>query len=180
MSSKLFTVSTEILVEIVSLLPSQDIITCSRTCRRLRILVLDTPLLQYLTYAHRAGVKDNHPPGLTIPDRFARLRQWEEAWNNLDAMAPTGGRFELKDQPRMRRTSMLRDGFLIIACFQDEPGDAGVPGFSFINLRSPATPLETTEIYRNIVAFDFCIEQNIVAILHKYVVLRSDCFPGFL
>ena len=167
MSSKLFTISTEILVEVLSLLPSQDIITCSKTCRRLRILVLDTPLLQYLTYAHRAGVEDNLPPGLTIPDRFARLRQWEEAWNNLDARLPTRGRLEMVDLPKMRRTSMLRDGFLILACFPYEPGDAEMPGFSLVNLRSPAPPQEQTEIYQDMVAFDFSIEQNMIAILHK-------------
>ncbi|KAI0246937.1 hypothetical protein BJV78DRAFT_89941 [Lactifluus subvellereus] len=166
-SSKLFTLSTEILVEIVSLLPSQDVITCSRTCRRLRSLVLDTPLLQYLTYAHRAGVEDNLTPGLTIPDRFARLRQWEEAWNNLDAMAPTGGRFELKDQPSMRRTSMLRDDFLILACFLYETWDVRVPGFFLINLRSPAPPLGQTKIHRDVIGFEFSIEQNMLAILHK-------------
>ncbi|KAI0246938.1 hypothetical protein BJV78DRAFT_1250043 [Lactifluus subvellereus] len=166
MSSKLFTLSTEILIKIVSLLPSQDIITFSRTCRQLRSLVLDTPLLQYLTYAHRAGVEDNLTPGLTIPDRFARLRQWEEAWNNLDAAAPTG-RFELRDQPSMLRTSMLRDGFLILACFQYEPGDTVVPFFFSINLRSPSTPLRQTKIYRDIVTFEFSIEQNMIAMLHK-------------
>jgi hypothetical protein len=119
---------------------------------------------------HDAGLEDDFPPGLTIPDRFARLRRWEAAWNNLDAMAPSGGRFELKDLPIMRRTSMLRDGFLILCWYLKRPleDNAGMPGHSMANLRSPHRGFQTTNVGSDPLAFEFSIEQNMVAMLQMW------------
>jgi hypothetical protein len=169
MSSKLFTLSTEILVEILYLLQPQDIIACSRTCHRLETVVLDTPKLQYIVSRHCACVEDDDlPPSLTITDRLERLRRWEASWKNLDTMAPSGGRFEHEDLPIMRRTSMLRDGYLVVPCYQNNPEDDNTPGYSMMNLRSPNEGFRVDDFHfprGDVIAFEFSIEQNFMVAL---------------
>ena len=81
-------------------------------------LILNTPPLHYIVYIHEAGLEDDFPPGLAITDRLAISQRWQASWNNIDAMAPSGGRFKLNDLPIMRRTSMFRDGFLILCRYK--------------------------------------------------------------
>ncbi|KAH8994247.1 hypothetical protein EDB92DRAFT_1944130 [Lactarius akahatsu] len=167
MSSRLLSLPTEILVDVLFRLPFQDLIACSWACRRLRALVSDTPLLQYVAYAHRAGVADRFPPGLTVPDRFATLQRWEAAWGRLDAMAPSGGSVVLRKRPHMKTTCMLRDGVLVAACFKDEPADEELAGYAAIDLlgRSGGGWAET-QFAEDVVALDVSVAQNLVAMLH--------------
>jgi F-box domain len=167
MSSKLFTLSTEILVEILYLLQARDIIACSKTCRHLATVVLDQPNLQYIVSRHCAYVEDDDPPPSTTTDRLERLRRWEESWKNLDTMAPSGGRFEHNDLPIMRRTSMLRDGYLIVPCYKNEIEDRETPGYSMLNLRSPNEVFRHDDFHfrGDVIAFEFSIEQNFVVAL---------------
>lgn len=167
MSSRLLSLPAEILVDVLFRLPFRDLIACSWACRRLRALVSDTPLLQYVAYAHRAGVADRFPPGLTVPDRFATLQRWEAAWSRLDAMAPSGGRVVLRKRPHMKTTCMLRDGVLVAACFKDEPADEELAGYAAIDLqgRSGGEWAET-QFEEDVVALDVSVAQNLVAMLH--------------
>jgi hypothetical protein len=135
MSSKFLSLPSEILIDVLFHLPFQDLLSCSRSCRCLHALFSETPLLQYVTYAHRAGVVDRFPAGLTIPDRFAALRRWEAAWGTLDAMAPSGGRVALCQRPHMKTACMLREGFLVAACFKDEPADEEQACYAAMDLR---------------------------------------------
>jgi F-box-like len=161
MSSKLSTLSTEILVEILYLLQAQDIIACSRTCRRLDAVVLDTPKLQYIVARHCACVEDDDlPPSLTITDRLERLHRWEASWKNLDTMAPSCRRFEDEDQWIMRRTSMLRDGYLVVPSYQLKPEDGNTPGYSMMNLRSLDGDFLGDHFRGDVIAFEFSVEQN--------------------
>ncbi len=179
MSSKFLSLPAEILVDVLFRLPFQDLMACSMACRRLRALVSDTPLLQYVAYAHRAGVTDRFPPGLTVPDRFAALRRWEAAWSSLDAMAPSGGRVVLHKRPHMKTTCMLRDGFLVAACFKDEPADEELAGYAAIDLQgrsveSAGDGWAETQFEEDVVALDVSVAQNLVAMLHVCVVDSSE------
>ena len=71
----------------------------------------------------------------------------------------------------MKTRSMLRDGFLVVAQFNDEPEDEGIACYSAIDLRSSAAGWRRKEIQCPIIAFDCLIEQNLVATLHTYVIL---------
>ncbi|KAH9012211.1 hypothetical protein EDB84DRAFT_1569296 [Lactarius hengduanensis] len=176
MSSRLLSLPAEILVDVLFRLPFQDLIACSWACRRLRALVSDTPLLQYVAYAHRAGVADRFPSGLTVPDRFATLQRWEAAWGRLDAMAPSGGRVVLRKRPHMKTTCMLRDGVLVAACFKDAPADEELAGYAAIDLqgRSGGEWAET-QFAEDVVALDVSVAQNLVAMLHVCVRFSSAC-----
>ena len=71
----------------------------------------------------------------------------------------------------MKTKSLLRDGFLAVANFNDEPEDEGIADYSAIDLRSLATGWRRTEIQCPIIAFGCLIEQNLVATLHTYAIL---------
>jgi F-box domain len=169
-SSILLSLSPEVLVEILFLLPARDIVACSRTCHLLHTLVLETQLLQYIIYTHCAGVDDRFPRGLTVPQRFAFLERWEEAWRDSDGLDPSGGRVKLMNPAGLKTQSMLRDGFLVVAHFKVEAEDKGMAGYSAIDLRSPSMGWRRTDIPCHIIAFDCSIEQNLVATLHMYVI----------
>ena len=177
MPSKFLSLPAEILVDVLFRLPFQDLMACSRTCRPLRALVSDTPLLQYVAYAHRAGVTDRFPPGLSVPDRFAALRRWEAAWSSLDALAPSGGSVALRKRPHMKTACMLRDGFLVAACFKDEPADEEHAGYAMIDLRNRRSVDADTDgewaerrFEEDVVALDVSVAQNLVAMLHVCVI----------
>ena len=175
-SSKLLSLSPEVLIEIIFLLPARDIVACSRTCHLLHTLVLETQLLQYVIYTHCAAVDDRFPCGLTVPQRFAFLERWEEAWRDSDGLDPSGGRVKLMIPVDLKTQSMLRDGFLVVSHFKVEAEDEGIAGYSAIDLRSPSMVWRRTDIPCHIIAFDCSIEQNLVATLHVYVTpLITPC-----
>ncbi|KAH9960553.1 hypothetical protein BGW80DRAFT_929564 [Lactifluus volemus] len=169
----LFTFPTEILIKILCLLKARDIVAFSGTCHHLQSIVVNTPILQYIIYMNCAGLEDDLRPGLAIPDRYARLRRWEAAWNNLDGMAPSVGRFEFNDLQATSSASMLRDGFLIVPYKKRGLGGIGrghyckskCAGFAMMDLRSPDSGFRTTRVDGDLVAFDVSIEQNMVAML---------------
>jgi hypothetical protein len=175
MLSKFLSLPAEILVDVLFRLPFQDLMICSRACRWLRALISDTPLLQYVAYAYRAGVADRFPPGLTIPDRFALLQRWEAAWSYLDAMKPSGGSVALRRRPHMKTTCMLRDGFLVAACFKDEHADEEQAGYAAIDLQGRSVGSDgdgwvEMRFEEDVIALDVSVEQNLVAMLHVCVV----------
>lgn len=172
-SSILLSLSPEVLVEILFLLPARDIVACSRACHLLHTVVLETQLLQYVIYAHCAAVDDRFPRGLTVPQRFAFLERWEEAWRECDGLDPSGGRVKLMNPAGLKTRSMLRDGFLVVSHFKVEAEDEGMAGYSSIDLRSPSAGWRRTDIPCHIIAFDCSIEQNLVATLHMYVIPLS-------
>jgi hypothetical protein len=171
MSSNFLSLPAEILIDVLFHLPFQDLLSCSQACQRLHALYSDSPLLQYVTYAHRAGVTDRFPAGLTVPDRFAALRRWEAAWdNNLDAMAPSDGSVALRRRPHMKTTCMLREGFLVAACFKDEPADDGKAGYAAIDLQDRSAGAWTEiRFAEDVIALDVSVAQNLVAMLHVCV-----------
>jgi hypothetical protein len=73
--SKYIYLRIETLVEILlspSSGPHSQLIACSRTCSLLWTLALDTPMFQYIAYAHMAGSDDIRPiPVLTLPEHFS-------------------------------------------------------------------------------------------------------------
>jgi hypothetical protein len=179
-TSKFLTLFNEILVEILFLLPARDIVACSRTCHLLHTLVLDTQLLQYVIYTHYAAVDDRFQAGLTVPERFAILERWEEAWRDSNGLDPSGGRFEMMTLTNTDLTheGMLRDGFLVVAHLKYDTENEGIAGYSALDLRSPAPSWRHTETHCPMIAFDCSIEQNLVATLHTYVILLSKPSNG--
>ena len=167
MTSKFLSLPAEILISVLFCLPQQDLTSISQSCRHLHTLYSSTPLLQYLAYTYRAGVVDRFPAGLTVPERFAVLRRWEKAWGEgLDALAPSGGSVTLRRRPHMKTACMLREGFLVAACFKDEPADEEQAGYAAIDLLAEDSEWTEMRFEEDVVALDVSVAMNLVAMLH--------------
>ena len=84
-------------------------------------------------------------------------------------MAPSDESLALRRRPHMKTACMLRDGFLIAACFKDEPGDDGQAGYSAIDLLDGSAVWTEMRFAEDVIALDVSVAQNLVAILHVCV-----------
>jgi len=87
-SPPLFSLSNELLIEILSNLSPYDIYACRHTCRQLNELIVNSQLLQYISRTALSGVFDPLDPGLSLPDRIEALGRWETSWMELDLREP--------------------------------------------------------------------------------------------
>jgi hypothetical protein len=81
---RLLTLSPELLVQIISYLSFDNIISCEASCRHLSGVVNSSVLLKYLKEAGRTGVYDPLDAGFTFPERLEKLRLWQKSWEDLD------------------------------------------------------------------------------------------------
>ena len=85
----IFSLSNELLIEIISNLCPDDIHTCRQTCRQLNDLIVNSQLIQYIIRTALSGVFDPLDPGLSFPERLDALQRWEIAWTEMDLREPT-------------------------------------------------------------------------------------------
>jgi hypothetical protein len=84
----IFSLSNELLIEIISNLCPNDINACRQTCRQLDDLIVNSQLIQYIIRTALSGVFDPLDPGLSLPERFDALLRWETAWAEVDLHTP--------------------------------------------------------------------------------------------
>ena len=84
----LFSLSNELLIQILSNLRPADIYACRFTCRQLNDLIVNSQMLQYIARTALSGVSDPLDPGLSLPDRIEALERWETAWREMDLRKP--------------------------------------------------------------------------------------------
>jgi hypothetical protein len=84
----IFSLSNELLIEIVSNLYPNGIYACRQTCRKLNDLIINSELIQYILRTALSGMYDPLDPGLTLPERLEELERWETAWAELDLREP--------------------------------------------------------------------------------------------
>ena len=80
----IFSLSNELLIEIISNLCPNDIFACRGACRQLNDLIVDSQLIQYIIRTALSGVYDPLDPGLSLPERLVALERWETAWQEVD------------------------------------------------------------------------------------------------
>ncbi|KAH9963629.1 hypothetical protein BC827DRAFT_1266400 [Russula dissimulans] len=85
----IFSLSNELIIEIISNLCPEDIYACRRTCHQLNDLIINSQLIQYIIRTALSGVFDPLDPGLSLPDRLDALQRWEIAWAEMDLREPT-------------------------------------------------------------------------------------------
>src|SRR6266436_5933375 len=86
----LFSLSNELLIEIISDLRPLDIHACQCACRRLNNVIVNSQLVQYILRTALSGVFDPLEPGISLPDRLDALERWETAWREMDLGKPIG------------------------------------------------------------------------------------------
>ena len=84
----LFSLSNELLIEIISNLRPADINACQFACRRLNNVIVNSQLIQYILRTALSGVFDPLEPGTSLPDRIDALERWETAWREMDLSKP--------------------------------------------------------------------------------------------
>jgi hypothetical protein len=84
----LFSLSNEILIEIISNLRPLDIHACQCACRRLNEVIVSSQLIQYILRTALSGIFDPLEPGMSLPDRLDALERWETAWREMDLSKP--------------------------------------------------------------------------------------------
>jgi hypothetical protein len=75
--------STELIIQILRLLPPNEILSARLISHTFNSAIQDSVLLQYLIEAFAAGVEDNPYCTLSTADRLAALRKREDAWSAL-------------------------------------------------------------------------------------------------
>jgi hypothetical protein len=179
MEPRFFTLSAEILVEILAHLQLQDIIACKLTCSMLRDVIAHSSLLQYNIQGFLAGVHDPMIPGASIADRSKALRCLENAWQDLDVRKWTARITRGTAWPWLNYAT--HDDYLL-AIRGDSDNPAQAPGYSYIDLRQ--SPLFTDLRWRRVdvtwhgqhCVFAFAADENdlavVVTCVHPSFVLK--------
>lgn len=70
----------EVLLSIAINLALDDIASCLLLCRRLSVLISESPLMQYLIRTMLHGLHDPLISDMSIPERVHALDSWEKSW----------------------------------------------------------------------------------------------------
>jgi hypothetical protein len=84
----LFSLSNELLIQIISNLRPLDIYSCQCACRTLNDIIVNSQLIQYILRTALSGVFDPLESGIPLPDRLDALERWETSWREMDLSKP--------------------------------------------------------------------------------------------
>ena len=180
---RLFSLSNELLIKVVSSLRPLDIHACQCTCRKLNQVIVNSQLIQYILRTALSGVFDPLEPGISLPDRLDALERWETAWREMDLRKPTASIDALvRDVNLNEPLVQYFDEQHVIAC-----RTGYVPAsYSFLDLRtwpsSPTNVMRWTTIDIQIpyvLLFVFAPELNLSAAF-SYVNLSPSHRGAFL
>ena len=164
--TQLFSLSNELLIEIISNLRPLDIHACQCACRRLNKVIVDSLLIQYI---FRTALSSIEPiePDMSLPDRLDALDRWETVWREMDLRKPIAS----IDLPG--RDTLLSEQH-VIAC-HTEPRGSETVSYSFLDLHtwssSPTGDMGWTTIdiqNSNALSFAFAPELNL-SVTFSYV-----------
>ena len=160
----LFSLSNELLIEIISNLCPVDIYACRRTCRRLNVVIINSHLIQYIMRTALSGVFDPLEPGLSLPDRLDALERWETSWMEMDLREPNvivGPPVSAENIP-VRGPGLLSGQYFIV--YSETIGASAF--YSFLDmhatsLHTSATRWTTIEIDAPVPVFAFAPELDL-------------------
>jgi hypothetical protein len=159
----LFSLSNELLIEIISTLCPVDIYACQCTCRRLNSVIINSQLIQYIKRTALNGVFDSLGPGLSLPDRLDVLERWETAWMEMDLREPNAlidGPVSAEGVPLLGRRYLSGQYIIMTESF----GTSGFYFFLDMHARSSHTNAArwtTIRIDSLVFAFAFVSELNL-------------------
>lgn len=164
--SHLFSLSNELLIEIISNLRPLDIHACQCACRRLNKVIVNSQLIQYTLRTALSGIFDPLEPGISLSDRLDSLERWETAWREMDLSKPIASIDALVHAVIIREPTVSYFGEQHVITFRtgfDVPA-----GYSFLDLptwsSSPTNVTHWTTIdiqNPNVLSFAFSPELNL-------------------
>jgi hypothetical protein len=168
----LFTLSNELLIEIISNLRPLDIHACQCACRRLNKVIVNSLLIQYILRTALSGIFDPLEPGISLSDRLDALERWETAWREMDLSKPIASIDALVHDVIISESTVTGSYFVEQHVLTFRTG-FGVPaGYSFLDLHtwsSSSTRWTTIEIQNsNVISYEFSPELNL-SVAFSYV-----------
>lgn len=159
---------TELLIKIFTEnLEVSDFGSCLLTCRRLKAIIHETCLLQYLIHAALAGVHDpvfhSGPP---LTDRLESLERWSDVWKNPGAYLRTPSRVLTRTCSGGTNSDFtLFDDYLIALDFGGRHRHRHVAGYEWLDLRSPSDGWTKIQLEENLVPLAVALDEDLLAIL---------------
>jgi hypothetical protein len=129
---------TELLIKTFTDLDVWDLGSCLLSCRRLKVIIQDTCLLQYLIQTALAGVHDplcqSGPP---ITHRLESLKRWSDAWHQPGAYLRSPSRVLTPTSNWSSKDFILCDDYLIALDFSGRQWYRRASGYERLDLRNP-------------------------------------------
>lgn len=104
----------EVLLSVAIKFSLSDLLSFMHSCRRLSVMIGQSPLMQYLIRVMRNGLYDPLITDMSIPQRIEALETWESTWLELSLRGPTHryqlSTIDLEDNPKRCR---VQNGILI-------------------------------------------------------------------
>ncbi|KAI0294199.1 hypothetical protein BC826DRAFT_1104786 [Russula brevipes] len=132
----IFSLSNELLIEIIAHLSPDGIDACRQTCRQLNEIITNSQLIQYALRTALSGVFELRHAGLSLPERLDALQRWESAWAEMDLREPNV-RIDAPVPSRRGHSVQFSFGryFVVIREGYGRPA-----GYSFLDMHASFTP----------------------------------------
>jgi hypothetical protein len=161
--------STELLIKMFTDLDVWDLGSCLLTCRRLKVIIQDTCLLQYFIQTALAGVHDPlFQSGPPLTHRLESLKRWSDAWHQPGAYLRSPSRVLTRTSKSSSTDFILRDDYLIALDFGGRQGYRHVAGYEWLDLRNPSDGWATIQFEGNLIPLAVALDtdqEDLLAIL---------------
>lgn len=159
---------TELLIKIFTDLDVSDLGSCLLTCRKLKAIIQDSCLLQYLIHTALAGVHDAlFQSGLTLRCRLESLWRWSDTWHHPGAYLRFPSRV-LNGTAKSSTEFILRDDYLIALDFGGRHGHRHVGGYEWLDLRNPSDDWAKIQFEENLIPLAVALDadqEDLLAVL---------------
>jgi hypothetical protein len=161
---------TELLIKIFTNLHVSDFGSCLLICRRLKAIIQDTCLLQYLIRTALAGVHDPlFQSGPPLTHRLESLTRWSDAWRQPGAYLRSPSRV-LTRTSKSSTDFILCDDYLTALDFGGRHGHRHVAGYEWLDLRNPSDGWAKIQFEENMIPLAVAValdgdQEDLLAIL---------------
>jgi hypothetical protein len=130
----------ELFIKIFTDLDVWELGSCLLTCRRLKTIIQETRLLQYLIHTALAGVHDPlfFQSGPPLAYRLEALKRWSDAWRQPGAYLHTPSRVLTPTTSKSSTDFILCDDYLIALDFGGRRWYRHASSYEWLDLRNPS------------------------------------------
>jgi F-box-like len=159
---------TELLIQIFSNLHISEFGPCLLTCHRLKGIIQESRLLQYLIRTALAGVYDPLLPSTSsLPTRLESLERWSAAWQQPGVHLRSPSRVLLL-RDKLNADFLLHDDYLVAVDLGRGHRYRHAVGYEWLDLRRPGNDW-----------INLRFEQGLVPLTFAFDVVQQHLFAGF-
>jgi hypothetical protein len=160
---------TELFIKIFADLDVWDLGSCLLTCRRLKVIIRDTFLLQYLIHTALAGVHDPlFQSGPPLAHRLESLKRWCDVWHQPGAYLRSPSRVLTPTSSKSSTDFILCDDYLIALDFGGRQWHRHTSGYQWLDLRNPSDGWVKIQFEENLIPLAVALDtdqEDLLAIL---------------